>query len=127
MKNFYRFKSYQMAMIGVIAAAIFIAGCASVPAPVEQMAVSRAAISDASSAGGNEYAPQLLKAAMEKMDVAERAMAEKDYAFALHLAEQVQVDAQLAGAMARSAKAQKAADAVQEDSRVLRNEIDRKN
>jgi hypothetical protein len=63
---------------------------------------------------------------MEKMDGAERAMAEKKYDQARQLAEQAQVDAQLAEATARSAKAQKAADAVQEDSRVLRQEIDRK-
>jgi len=117
-----------MHRIGVtVAAAIFMAGCASTtPAPTEQMAVSKAAVSNASSAGGNEFAPLQLKSAMEKMDAAERAMAEKNYVLARQLAEQAQVDAQLAGAMARSAKAKKAADAVQEDSRVLRQEIDRK-
>lgn len=128
MKNFYHLRSYQiMHRIGItIGAAIFVAGCASTPAPIEQMAISRAAVSNASSAGGNEFAPLQLKSAMEKMDSAERAMAEKDYVRARQLAEQARVDAQLAGATARSAKAQKAADALQEDSRVLREEIDRK-
>lgn len=127
MKNFYHLKSYQMHRIGVIAAAaIFMAGCANTPAPIEQMAISRAAVSNASSAGGNEFAPLQLKSAMEKMDGAERAMAEKNYVRARQLAEQAQVDAQLAEATARSAKSQKAADALQEDSRVLRQEIDRK-
>ncbi len=128
MKKFYHLKSYQMMhRIGVtVAVAIFMAGCASTPAPIEQMAISRAAVSNASSAGGNEFAPLQLKSAMEKMDGAERAMTEKKYDQARQLAEQAQVDAQLAEATARSAKAQKAADAVQEDSRVLRQEIDRK-
>lgn len=128
MKNFYHLRSYQtIHRIGVtIGVAIFVAGCASIPAPIEQMAISKAAVSNASSAGGNEFAPLLLKSAMEKMDGAERAMAEKDYARARQLAEEAQVDAQLAGATARSAKARKAADALQEDSRVLREEIDRK-
>jgi hypothetical protein len=90
------------------------------------MAISRAAVSNASSAGGNEFAPLQLKSAMEKMDSAERAMAEKKYDQARQLAEQAQVDAQLAEATARSVKAQKAADALKEDSRVLREEIDRK-
>jgi len=112
-------------MIG-IAAAIFIAGCASNPGPIEQMATSRAALGNARSAGGNEFAPLQLKSATDKMDGAERAMKNKDYELARQLAEQAQVDAQLATAAARSAKAQKAADAVQEDSRVLRQEIDRK-
>lgn len=127
-KKIYSLRSNQMMrMIGVTAgAAIIMAGCASTPAPTEQMAVSRVEVSNASSAGGNEYAPLQLKSAMEKMAGAERAMAEKNYDLARRLAEQAQVDAQLAGATARSAKAQKAADALQEDSRVLRQEIDRK-
>lgn len=109
-----------------IAVLFALAGCASMPAPTEQMAVSRAAVSNASSVGGNEFAPLQLKAAMDKMDGAERAMLSKDYELARQLAEQAEVDAQLAGAMARSAKAKKAADALQEDSRVLRQEIERK-
>lgn len=128
MTNFYRFGSNQiMRRIGIpVAAVIFMAGCASTPAPLEQMAVSRAAVSDATSAGGNEFAPSELKSAMEKLDAAERAMAAEDYVLARQLAEQAQVDAQLAAAVARSTKAKKAADALQEDSRVLRQEIDRK-
>jgi len=128
MKKFYPLSSNpMMRRIGItLGAAIFMAGCASAPAPKEQMAVSKAAVGNASSAGGNEYAPLQLKSAMEKMDAAERAMAEKDYDRARQLAEQAQVDAQLAEAAARSAKAQKAADALREDSRVLRQEIDRK-
>jgi len=134
MKKFNHLKAYQMPKpyrmhrIGItVAAAIFMAGCASTtPAPTEQMAVSKAAVSNASSAGGNEFAPLQFKSAMEKMDGAERAMGEKNYVRAKQLAEQAQVDAKLAEAAARSAKAQKAADAVKEDNRVLRQEIDRK-
>jgi len=109
-----------------LAAAVFVAGCASIPAPTEQMAVSKAAVNSASSAGGNEYAPIPLKAAMQKMEAAERAMTQEDYLQARQLAEQAQVDAQLAAATARSAKAQKAARELQESNRVLREEIDRK-
>lgn len=128
MKNSYHLKSNQiMHRIAVgAAAAILIAGCASTPAPVEQMAVSRAAVSNASSAGANDFAPLQLRSATEKMDAAERAMTEKDYALARQLAEQAQVDAQLAAATARSAKAKKAADALQESSRILREELERK-
>jgi hypothetical protein len=90
------------------------------------MAVSRAAVSSATSAGATEYAPVMLKSATDKLAEAERAMSEKEYVKAGELAEQAQVDAQLAGATSRSAKAQKAADALQEDSRILRKEIDRK-
>ena len=89
------------------------------------MAVSKVAVSNANSAGGNEFAPLELKSAMDKMDAAEHAMAEEDYPLARQLAEQAQVDAQLAAATARSTKAQKAANALQEGNRVLRQEIDR--
>jgi hypothetical protein len=128
MKNLNYLRSYQVIRrIGIsVAAVTLIAGCASVPPPIEQMAVSRAALSNANSAGANEFAPIQLKSAMEKMDGAERAMADKDYSLARQLAEDAEVDAKLAGLTARSVKAQKAADAIQEDSRVLRNEIDRK-
>ncbi len=128
MKKMHPLRSFQMMNgIGVsVVTAIFIAGCASIPAPTEQMAVSKVAVSNASSAGGNEFAPQSLKSAMEKMDAAERAMAEKDYLRARQLAEQAQVDAQLATVTARSDKAQKAARELQEDNRVLQQEIDRK-
>jgi len=107
------------------ALALTIAGCASIPPPTGQMAVSKAAVISANSAGGNEYAPVMLKSAMDKMDAADRAMAEKSYVIARQLAEQAQVDAQLAAATARSTKAQKAAGALQEGNRVLRQEIDR--
>lgn len=100
-------------------------GCASVPAPTEQMAVSKTEIDNALNNGGNEAAPLQLKSAMDKMNAAERAMAEKEYVRARRLAEQAQLDAKLAGAMARTAKAQKAVEALQDDRRVLRNELER--
>jgi len=126
MKTTYLPKSNQIRGMGMAAAAVlFIAGCASTQAPTEQMAVSKAAVNNAMSAGGNQFAPVQTKSALDKINAAERAMAEKDYELALRLAEQAEVDAKLAAEMARSAKAQKAADAVQEDIRVLRQEIER--
>ena len=127
MRNFHYIKSNQiLRRIGVIVgAAILVAGCASTPPPTAQMAISKTAVSNASSAGGTEYAPLQLKSAKEKLDAAERAMVEKNYVLAKQLAEEAQVDAELAVAMARSNQAKKAADAVQEDSRALHQEIDR--
>lgn len=127
MKEFIPFRTTKlMHSIGVITiTAIFLSGCAGLP-PTEQMAVSKVTITNATRAGGNEFAPLPLKSAMEKMDAAERAMTDKDYVLALQLAEEAQVDAQLATATVRSIKAQKAASALQDDNRVLRQEIDRK-
>ena len=124
MKRIHPIRLHQKLQSFGVVAAIFIAGCAGIP-PTEQMAVSKVAVSNANSAGGNEFAPLELKSAMDKMDAAEHAMAEEDYPLARQLAEQAQVDAQLAAATARSTKAQKAANALQEGNRVLRQEIDR--
>lgn len=133
MKEYYYLKSNQMRGVGVaMVAVIFMAGCASTPpsnstsVPTEQMAVSRAALNNASSTGGNEFAPIHFRSAMEKMEAAERAMGERNYARARLFAEEAQVDAELASSTAKSAKALRAAEAVQEDNRILRKEIDRK-
>ncbi len=127
MRNYKHCLSDQVHRASLIAGVvILLAGCASYPPPLEQIAVSRAAVSSASSAGANEFAPREMKSATEKMEGVEQAMKDKKYELALQLAEQAQVDAQLASAVARSAKAKKAAEAVQEDSRILRQEIERK-
>lgn len=107
-------------------AAIVIAGCASIPPPTEQMAVSKSAIANAVSAGGSEYAPVEMRTAQEKMDRANRAMEKEDYENARWLAEEAQADARLAEKKAQSAKAQKAASVMQDDIRVLREEMNRK-
>ena len=125
MKKFIGYKWFRM-VGGISCVAIVVAGCASVPPPTEQMAVSKLAIANAVSAGGSEYAAVEMRSAQEKMDRANRAMAKEDYENARWLAEQAQADARLAEKKAESAKAQKAANVLQEDIRVLREEINRK-
>jgi hypothetical protein len=127
MNNNHSRSTQIMRSIGVTAvAAVLVAGCASIPAPTEQIAVSKAAVGSATSAGGNEFAPVQLQSALEKLNAAERAMAEEENLKARQLAEQAQVDAQLAAATARAAKAQKAVGELREGNRVLHQEIDRK-
>jgi hypothetical protein len=58
---------------------------------------------------------------------ASQALAAKDYRTASDLAQQAQADAKLAQSKASSAKATEAANALQEDIRVLREELDRAN
>jgi len=123
----YRTKSWMTKLGIVMGSAALLAACAGVQPPLDQMATSKAAVNTAITAGANEFAPTQIKAAMEKMTYAEKAMSDKNYATATQQAEQAQVDAQLATAMANSAKAEKAADALQEDSRILRQELDRQN
>ena len=71
---------------GAIGFAVAMSGCASTPAPTEQMAVSKSAIANAMSAGGSEYAPVEMRIAQEKMDRASRAMAKEDHGIARSLA-----------------------------------------
>ena len=117
--------SRYQAFGAICCAAVIVGGCASTPPPTEQMAVSKSAIANAMSAGGSEYAPVEMRIAQEKMDRASRAMAKEDYEIARALAAEAQADARLAEKKAESAKARKAAVVMQEDIRVLREEINR--
>ncbi len=101
-------------------------GCASVPPPTEQMAVTKLAITNAIEAGSAEFAAGDLRNAQEKMTQADLAMSHEDYAKARWLAEQAQTDARLAEKKSQAAKAERAAATTQEDSRVLREELNRK-
>lgn len=127
MKNNTPHKPHQkLATLCIAAATLLLSSCASTPAPMEQIAVSKAALTSATSAGGNEYAPVQMKSAMDKLDAAQRALTANDYPAAKQLAEESLIDSRLAAATARSAKAEKAANALQEDKRVLQQELDRK-
>ena len=88
--------------------------------------MSTAAVANATAAGSTELAPAEMTSARQKLDRANAAMAAKDYPLALALAQQSQVDAQLAEAKARSTQTSQAAAELQEASRVLREEIARK-
>lgn len=102
------------------------AGCANLKTPATaDVAVSKAAVQNAVDAGGGQFAPAEMNAAREKLALANKAMASKDYKQAAELANQAQADAKLAQGKANSAKAQAAADALQDDIRVLRVELDR--
>jgi hypothetical protein len=101
-------------------------GCSSLKTPATaDVAVSKAAVENAAGAGGTQFAPIEMAAAREKLALANKAMQNRDYKLARDLANQAQVDAKLAQGKADSAKAQAASDALQDDIRVLRDEIDR--
>jgi hypothetical protein len=112
----------------LLGVALVAAGCTSLKTPATaDVAVSKAAVDNAASAGGAEFAPAEMMAARDKMALANKAMAAKDYKLAIDLAAQAQADATLARSKANSARAQTAADALQDDIRVLREELERNN
>lgn len=110
------------------AALISIAGCHSMKTPATaDVAVSRAQVANAASAGAGELAPAEMTSAREKLLRANAALAAKDYKVARDLATQAQADAQLAQSKANSAKATAAAQALNEDIRLMREELERAN
>ncbi len=113
--------------LGILLAtgAMVFSGCASTPAPTEEVAVSKAALAHAVGFGGADGAPVETRMAREKLDAANAAMADKDYDRARRLALEARADAQLAEARSRATIARKAADALQEDTRILQQEINR--
>jgi hypothetical protein len=108
------------------AALVLTAACSSMKAPATtSIAVSNEAVNSAGGAGGAEFAPVEMNSARQKLALSNKATAAKDYKLANDLATQAQADAKLAQGKANSAKAQLAAYALQDDIRVLREELDR--
>ena len=115
--------------VAAAAGVLVLAACASeqkAPATAD-VAVSRNAVENAVSAGAAELAPAEITVARDKMIRANQALAAKDYKLARELAIQAQADAKLAQSKANSAKATAASNALNEDLRVLREEVDRAN
>ncbi|PHV05033.1 hypothetical protein CSQ96_22810 [Janthinobacterium sp. BJB412] len=109
-----------------IAAMLALGACASQKTPATaDVAVSRAAVENATSAGAADLAPAEMQSARDKLMRANQALAAKDYGVARDLANQASVDAKLAQSKANSAKASTAADELQQSIRVLREELDR--
>jgi hypothetical protein len=111
------------------AAALLLAGCASpqkAPATAD-VAVTNNMVENAASAGASELAPEELTAARAKMMRANEALAAKDYKLARELAVQAQADAKLAQSKARSAQATAISNKLNDDLRVLREEVERAN
>jgi hypothetical protein len=89
------------------------------------LAVSRASVERATSVAAAD-APVTLASAREKLDRANLAYAQKDYALARQLANEADADATLAEAQSRTARSDRALVEVREGIRQLRDEVSRK-
>ena len=119
----------QLSKVFCAAIVMTLAACASsqkAPATAD-VAVSKNAVENAVSAGAADLAPEEITAARAKMMRANEALAAKDYKLARELATQAQADAKLAQSKANSTKATAASNALQDDLRVLREEVERAN
>ncbi len=111
-----------------IAIVLGLSACASDKAPATaDVAVSRAAVANATTAGAADLAPAEMQSARDKLMRANQALAARDYKTAQDLATQASADAQLAQSKANSAKATQAADELQQNIRLLREELNRSN
>lgn len=100
-----------------------LAACASTtPIPNEKIAVAKASLQRAEQSGAPELAPVELAAARDKLNRAEKAAADHDAQPATVLAEQANVDAQLAEATAAQHRAHKAATEFDASMQALRQE-----
>src|ERR1700691_443601 len=111
----------KYAVLGA-AIALSAAGCATTPIPHEQIAAAKASVQTAEQAGAPELAPVEMAAARDKLARAEKAAADRNAQPATELAEQANVDAELAEATARQQRSHKAAVEFDTSMQALRSE-----
>ena len=110
------------AVVPLALSMLLLSACASAPAPIEQLAVGRAAVERASGSTA-EQSPIELALARDKIARANLAYDNKDYPAARQLAEQAESDAALAEALSRSVRTERALAEVRKGIRQLREEM----
>jgi hypothetical protein len=113
---------HRLLPAAALGALLLAAGCASEPAPREQLAVSRAAVERVSGPAAAEAADDVANA-RDKLARANAALAKKDFPLARQLAEQAEADAALADAKARSERSSEALGEVRKSLQMLRAEL----
>ena len=111
--------------IAAVALALGLAACSSMPQPTEQIDGARAAVSKAEPVVVQDGAMEL-RVAQYKLARAEQDAKRGDYANARIYAEQAQVDADYARAIADNARVQRAAAEADQSVRRLQDELDRR-
>lgn len=106
----------------IAVAALGMAACASTPVPNDRLAVAHDSVQRAERSGAPELAPVQLASAKEKLNKAENAATQHDGVQAGQYADQANVDAQLAEAMANQQKSHKAAMDFDASMQALRSE-----
>jgi hypothetical protein len=98
------------------------AACASTPVPNEKIAVAQASVQRAEQAGASTAAPVEMSTAREKLAQAQKAATDHEVVPATNLADQANVDAQLAEATAVEQRSHKAAMEFDASLQALRQE-----
>ncbi len=114
------------AAIAVVAGLTLLAGCAATPeAPHQALARAEANIDSAERSGARQFGAEELEAAREHLSQARAAVDREEMIAAERHAERAALDAELAAAMARNAKAQASVRELNESIEILREEIAR--
>jgi len=111
-----------MGTAALVATVSSLASCASNPIADEKIAVAKASVQRAEGSGAPEFAPVQMAAAREKLASAEKANSDRHLQPATMLAEQANVDAQLAEATAQQQRSHKAAAEFDTSMQALRQE-----
>ena len=120
-----RLPRFMRCVTACAAVAAGLAACVTTPIPNEKIAVAKASMQRAEQAGAPELAPVEMAAARDKLARAEKAAANRDAQPATQLAEQANVDAELAEATARQQRSHKAAMEFDASMQTLRSESSR--
>jgi septal ring factor EnvC (AmiA/AmiB activator) len=99
-----------------------IVACASAPMPVEKLAVAQTAVQRAEQAQAAQFAQVELTTARNKLAAAQAAADKHDADVAARMADQADVDAQLAESTARAKQQQQLVDQMEAGLRDLRDE-----
>ena len=102
------------------------AGCAAAPEPADEMIVrAETTIENASQGGAAEYASTALDGAHKKLSAAKVAAESGEHDQAMRLAQEAEIDAEVAMALADQAEAEGALREVREGLDTLRQELDK--
>jgi len=102
---------------------IIATSCATTKPPTDELARTQAAINQAEQVGARDYAPLEIREAKKKLEQARELMDRKEFERAARLADQAEVDAELAEVKTLSGKAQKAVNELRESIKALKQEI----
>lgn len=100
-----------------------LAGCAATPPSEQKTTLARDAVGRALSAQATQFAPLEMKTAQDKLARMEQAIGEKHYVLVDTLAEQIEVDANLAEAKATAVRKQQVLNQARQGIQVLKQEM----
>jgi hypothetical protein len=108
--------------LGAAALASCLAACATSPPPNEKLAVAQASVQRAEQSGAQALAPAELSTARDKLARAEDASTKREPGTATMLAEQANLDAELAEAIAQEHRSHQAVTELDASLQALRQE-----